>query len=72
MSPDRGRNWLEHALIRLEALWVGGRCAMRREEGQTLVEYALILVLVALVVIAVLTLLGGNVKGVFSHVSSSL
>jgi pilus assembly protein Flp/PilA len=38
------------------------------EEGQGLVEYALILVLVAVVVIAVLTLLGPEIGDVFSRV----
>ena len=37
-----------------------------REEGQGLVEYALILVLIAVVVIVILTLLGGRVSGIFS------
>jgi pilus assembly protein Flp/PilA len=35
--------------------------AMRREEGQALVEYALILALVSIVAVAVLTALGTNV-----------
>ena len=39
-----------------------------REAGQGLVEYALILLLVALVVIAVLTLLGPQIGNVFSRV----
>ncbi len=43
-----------------------------REEGQGLVEYALILVLVAIVVIAILTLLGGQVNTVFSQITSGL
>jgi pilus assembly protein Flp/PilA len=43
-----------------------------REEGQGLVEYALILVLVAIAVIALLTLLGGTVSDVFSSISSTL
>jgi len=43
-----------------------------REEGQGLVEYALILVLIAIVVIAILTLLGGQVSTVFSQISSGL
>ena len=34
----------------------------RREDGQGLVEYALILVLIAIVVIAILTLLGPQVN----------
>lgn len=43
-----------------------------REEGQGLVEYALILVLVAIVVIAVLTLLGPIIGNVFSRVNTGL
>lgn len=39
-----------------------------REEGQGLVEYALILVLVAVVVIAILTLLGPTIGNVFSSI----
>ncbi len=43
-----------------------------REEGQGLVEYALILVLVAIVVIAILTLLGPTIGNVFSNVINNL
>jgi pilus assembly protein Flp/PilA len=43
-----------------------------REEGQGLVEYALILVLVAIVVIAILLLLGPLVGNVFSNIVSQL
>jgi pilus assembly protein Flp/PilA len=39
-----------------------------REEGQGLVEYALILVLVAVVVIAILTVLGPAIGNVFSNI----
>ena len=42
------------------------------ERGQGLVEYALILVLVAIVVIAVLMLLGPIIGNVFSTLNSSL
>lgn len=42
------------------------------ERGQGLVEYALILVLVAVVVIAILTLLGPQVGDVFSQISCAL
>jgi len=42
-----------------------------REEGQGLVEYALILVLVAVVVIAVLTQLGPAIGNVFSDIMNS-
>jgi len=43
-----------------------------REKGQGLVEYALILVLIAVVVIVILGLLGGAVNGIFSDVASAL
>ena len=42
------------------------------EDGQGLVEYALILVLIAIVVIGILTLLGGKVSEVFSSINSGL
>ncbi len=42
------------------------------EEGQGLVEYALILVLVAVVVIAVLMLLGPAIGDVFSQIMDYL
>ncbi len=45
---------------------------MPREEGQGLVEYALILVLVAVVVIAILTILGPAVGNVFSSVIGNI
>ena len=43
-----------------------------KEKGQGLVEYALILVLVAIVVIAVLMILGPIIGNVFSTINSSL
>jgi Flp pilus assembly pilin Flp len=43
-----------------------------REEGQTLAEYALILVLVAMACLAGLTLLGGSVSSVFNSAANAL
>jgi pilus assembly protein Flp/PilA len=43
-----------------------------REEGQGLVEYALILVLVAVVVIFVLVLLGPAIGNIFSEIIEGL
>ncbi|MFN8399436.1 MAG: pilus assembly protein [Anaerolineales bacterium] len=43
-----------------------------KEKGQGLVEYALILVLVAIVVIAALMILGPIIGNVFSKLNSSL
>ncbi len=43
-----------------------------QEKGQGLVEYALILVLVAVVVIAVLLILGPIIGNVFTKINSDL
>ncbi len=48
------------------------RSFFAKEEGQGLVEYALILVLIAIVVIAVLSVLGGKVRNAFSSINSGL
>ncbi len=55
------RDWLELARIQL-----------RREEGQTMTEYGILLALIAVVVIAALLLLGPAIKGVFDSVTNSL
>jgi len=44
----------------------------RDEEGQTLVEYGLLLALIAIVVIAALIILGPTVSGIFTSVNDSL
>ncbi|GBD08643.1 hypothetical protein HRbin22_00884 [Candidatus Thermoflexus japonica] len=54
-------------MVRLLQAWL-----WLREKGQGLVEYALILVLIAIVVIAILTLLGTQVSTVFSSIASAL
>jgi pilus assembly protein Flp/PilA len=46
--------------------------SLQREKGQGLVEYALILVLVAIVVIAVLLILGPVVGNVFSTIVNNI
>lgn len=43
-----------------------------REKGQGLIEYALILVLVAIVVIVILSALGTQVNSAFNTVNSAL
>ena len=56
----QGLFWLKHFL------------GMDREEGQGLVEYALILVLIAIVVIAALTLTGNSISNIFNKITSNL
>jgi pilus assembly protein Flp/PilA len=48
------------------------RARLERQEGQALVEYALILALIAVVSIIVLTALGKNVSSIFGSVNSQL
>jgi len=42
------------------------------EEGQGLVEYALIVVLISIVSIAIMTTLGGTITSVFTQANSAL
>ena len=43
-----------------------------REDGQTLVEYALIIALVAVLLVAALILLGGGIENVFNEIQTEL
>jgi pilus assembly protein Flp/PilA len=54
---------------KLLALWVK---VQNRERGQGLVEYALIIALVAILLVGALTLLKGQLSTVFSNISGSL
>jgi pilus assembly protein Flp/PilA len=55
-----------------EILMAYVRSALKREEGQALVEYALILALVSVVAIAVLTALGTNIVAKLQEVVDAL
>ena len=48
------------------------RKSERDEEGQGMVEYALILVLIAIVVIVIVSVVGKQVNNVFSNISNGL
>lgn len=43
-----------------------------KEKGQGLVEYALIIVLIAIVVIVIMALVGDQVSNIFSKIASAL
>ena len=45
---------------------------VREEEGATMVEYGLMVALIAVVCIAAVTLVGSSVSGKFSNVASSV
>jgi pilus assembly protein Flp/PilA len=48
------------------------RARLERQEGQALVEYALILALIAVVSIAILQAMGVNVSRIFDKVNTAL
>jgi len=75
ISPcETGPNGLLGKEVRsmLASLFLRLRDLLNREEGQGMVEYALILVLIAIVVIVVLIILGNQVKNVFCNISGGL
>lgn len=45
---------------------------LRDEKGQGLTEYALIIALVAIVAVAALTLLGGQIDSIFGSITTEL
>jgi pilus assembly protein Flp/PilA len=55
------RDWYE--LVRIQ---------LRRDEGQTMTEYGVLLALIAVGVIAVLLILGPQIKDAFQSVSNAL
>jgi Flp pilus assembly pilin Flp len=45
---------------------------VRNDEGQDLLEYALLVALIALVAITAVGLAGGSVKGIFTNIAGQL
>jgi Flp pilus assembly pilin Flp len=52
--------------------YAGLRTRARREEGQALVEYALIVSLIAVAAVAVLQLTGNSIVNIFTKVKNEL
>jgi Flp pilus assembly pilin Flp len=46
--------------------------SLKREDGQTLAEYAMILALIAIAVVTAVVLLGGKIGSLFSSIGSSI
>lgn len=70
------RGWLIDKL-REKQVWEGDRMTrvvnfLRRDDGQGLTEYALILTLVAIATLAALTALGTSISSKFTQIVSSL
>jgi pilus assembly protein Flp/PilA len=62
-------DFLQYGLIRMQSAMLAAR---NREEGQALVEYALILALVSVVAITVLQLIGTNIVLRLTSVANAL
>jgi pilus assembly protein Flp/PilA len=58
--------------MQMLSLYMKLRSLTTRQEGQGMVEYALILVLVSIVVIVILLTMGNQIKNVFSNVVAAL
>ncbi len=54
------------------AMYVKLNNLMKHEEGQDLIEYALVAALIAVVSIAMMSKVGSSVNTVFSNISSAL
>ena len=52
--------------------WFAVRQRAVRQEGQALIEYALILGLIAVLTVGVLQAMGANVSGLLNQISSSM
>ena len=61
--------YLNMVFVRAQNAWFAAR---DEESGQTLVEYALIIALVAIAAIAALGFLSGKIQALFSDAGSSL
>ena len=58
--------------MKLPALLQRLLARLSSEDGQGMVEYALILVLIAVVVIAVLMIVGNQIQNVFCNISGAM
>jgi pilus assembly protein Flp/PilA len=59
-------------MLAMKSFFITWRARFEREEGQALVEYALILGLVSVVAIAVLKVLGTDITAILNAVTSAL
>jgi pilus assembly protein Flp/PilA len=59
-------------MIAMKSFFISLHARLEREEGQALVEYALILGLISVVAIALLSAVGTDVSQILSKVSTAL
>ncbi len=56
----------------LTQLYLQAKQLVSREEGATMVEYGLMVALIAVVCLAAVTLLGGNISDIFDQIANSV
>jgi pilus assembly protein Flp/PilA len=71
LTEDTFKRRKEHQMIQLLAARIQ-LAKMRSEEGQALVEYALIVSLIAVVAIAALTLTGTSISGILNSIANNV
>lgn len=58
--------------VQIIMLWEDIKAWLGNQRGQGMVEYGLILALISVVVIGVLTTMGGNLKTMFTNAASNI
>ena len=59
-------------MVAMKSFFISLHARLEREEGQALVEYALILGLISVVAITLLTAIGTDVSQILSQISTAL
>lgn len=57
---------------KLLAMYVNVKCFMIRDEGQDLIEYALLVAMISLGAVTAMTTLAGDIKTVFTTIGTTL
>lgn len=58
--------------VQVMMVWEDIKASLRNQKGQGMVEYGLILALISVVVIGVLTTMGGNLQSMFTNAASNI
>jgi len=69
-SIERRRIMLKEMILKAKELL--RRAGVQEEEGQTLIEYALIVALISIAVIVILGLVGGQLNTIFTQIRDAL
>ena len=72
LSPEGEQTMLESMYMKLQLAFAGLRPTAQRQEGQAMVEYALILSLVSIAAVAVLKTTGTSIHDILQSVANDL